>query len=128
MHLKLFTFSFFLTILTTLIILGTISGNKINNIYGQEFNPYYQGEQENYFPENGYEYADDRYYDDQYIKQGKERVPGQIINYFNYPHDFNKNKIPLLECKEGPMIGAIVTDELLCQAPNDGNVCPEELN
>ena len=34
--------------------------------------------------------------------------------------------IMLIPCEKGPMTGAVVTDPLLCEAPNDANKCPAE--
>ena len=51
--------------------------------------------------------------------QNEFKVADEVLCDLEIPPE-----VELFQCIGGPMEGAIVTDELLCEAPNSGNKCP----
>ena len=51
--------------------------------------------------------------------QNEFKVADEVLCDLEIPEE-----VELFQCIGGPMQGAIVTDELLCEAPNSSNVCP----
>ena len=51
--------------------------------------------------------------------QNEFKVADEVLCDLEVPEE-----VELFQCIGGPMEGAIVTDELLCEAPNSGNKCP----
>ena len=52
--------------------------------------------------------------------QNEFKVADEVLCDLEIPEETE-----LFQCIGGPMQGAIVTDEMLCQAPNIGNICPD---
>ena len=51
--------------------------------------------------------------------QNEFKVADEVLCDLEVPEE-----VELFQCIGGPMEGAIVTDELLCEAPNSSNICP----